>query len=496
MKIVTKLVIGTGVLFLAAASVQGTLRVQRELDLFAQDLSGDLHGLARAVAAALEEEWRVAGEARALALLRRIQTEEPALALRWRPVGARRSAAPLDEGANPAPATGALDALPPVEVSVPVVVDGVVVGALGVSGAPDDEHAYVRQTIRESVAWTVSLIVAMALLTWLVGAALIGVPAKRLMRAAKRLAEGDLQTPLTVDRHDELGAIGGALEEMRVRVLTENERTLEAAAARARAEGLVAEERGKRRQLALQLRHADRLTTVGLLAASVVHDVAAPLSVIAMRAYRLEREATDDVAREASLIRQQADRAGAITRRLLDYSRVEKPGATLDADVREAVHRTLELIGPLAERHGVAVTVDLAPGEPRAAIELGALAQILTNLCTNAVHATPPGGTLSLALRDAGERVVVEVADTGSGMSDDVKRALFTPFFTTKPPGQGTGLGLPVVADLLREVGGRLRVESEVGQGSRFFVEVPLAAPLAREPPPAPDGGDALSSSS
>src|SRR5690606_36147839 len=121
-----------------------------------------------------------------------------------------------------------------------------------------------------------------------------------------------------------------------------------------------------------------------------------------------------------------------------------------------------ELIGPLAEQNGVAVTLDLAPCEARAAIELGALAQILTNLCTNAVHATPRGGTLTIALLPGGDHVTIEVADTGCGMSDDVKRELFTPFFTTKPPGQGTGLGIPVVADLLREVGGHLRVESEV----------------------------------
>lgn len=474
MKIVTKLVLGTGVLFLAAASVHGTLRVQRELDLFERDLAQDLHALGRAVATALEHEWETSGEASAKELLERIQAAEPHYAL-----SLRRDDAPPPTGAphgvneRSPPLRVSADAPHLAEVSVPVRVDDGVVAFIDISGSHEDEKGYVRQTIRESIAWTVLLILAMTSLTWVVGLALIGVPTRRLMRAAKRLTEGDLETALVLDRQDELGAIGGALEDMRVRVLTENERSVAAMHARARAEGEAEVERGKRRQLSLQLRHADRLTTVGLLAASVVHDVGAPLSVIAMRAYRLERGVPpDEVAQEAEVIRRQADRAGAMTRRLLDYARLKTPG-TGQADVQEAVHRTLELISPLAEQHGVAVEVDIKAAEgPRAAIELCALSQILTNLCTNAVHATPRGGTLTVAVRPTGERVVIEVADTGTGMSDEVKRKLFTPFFTTKPAGKGTGLGLPVVLDFLHEVDGDLRVESQEGVGTRFFVEL------------------------
>ncbi len=156
-------------------------------------------------------------------------------------------------------------------------------------------------------------------------------------------------------------------------------------------------------------------------------------------------------------------------------------GYELDAEVETALriaHGQLGHCRVEKELGGVGTMV----GRPRQIV------QVLVNLLVNAGQATASGGVVRISTRSEGKGVRVEVSDTGTGMSEETKRHLFEPFFTTKPAGEGTGLGLSVVHGIITSHGGRIEVESEPGQGTRFIFYLPRSPPLLQYEP-ATNGG-------
>jgi PAS domain S-box-containing protein len=238
-----------------------------------------------------------------------------------------------------------------------------------------------------------------------------------------------------------------------------------------------------------------RMEAAGQLAAGIAHDVNNLLTVVQMNVTMLA-ESPDPTAREiAADLETLATRGHGVIRRLLDFAR---------ADTREPVALELggflvrvdHLVRPLL---GNDITlVMLPPDEPLTVhVDPASLEQVLVNLVINARHAMPHGGTLRVAVEHragglGGPRAVIAVSDTGIGMSEEVMRKLFEPFFTTRAGSGGTGLGLTTSRRLLREVGGDLEVESELGQGSTFRLVLPLVPGSARAAPPAAPSPQAL----
>jgi signal transduction histidine kinase len=141
--------------------------------------------------------------------------------------------------------------------------------------------------------------------------------------------------------------------------------------------------------------------------------------------------------------------------------------------VNELLTRTLQLMQKYLQDNGVRVTTDLGPIPPCLA-NANAMRQIALNLITNAVQAMPEGGDLTLRTSAAGPNVIrIEVRDTGIGIPAEHLQDIFNPFYTTKAPGQGTGLGLSVVHSILRRYRGDIRVASEVGAGTTFTIDLP-----------------------
>ena len=127
----------------------------------------------------------------------------------------------------------------------------------------------------------------------------------------------------------------------------------------------------------------------------------------------------------------------------------------------------------LAKR-GVIVEEHYAPDLPLLSLDPDQMRQVVLNLVTNAMHATPRGGALTVACEREGDQVMVRVVDTGSGMPEEILPYIFEPFFTTKPIGQGTGLGLSISRGIVEEHGGRIEVQSQEGKGSAFTVWLPV----------------------
>ena len=247
----------------------------------------------------------------------------------------------------------------------------------------------------------------------------------------------------------------------------------------------------QQRLLTEQLHQAQKLDSIGRLAGGVAHDFNNLLTVILSCAESLQA----DLSAGATPNREDADeiatagqRARELTRQLLAFARREliEPVAV---DLNEVVQGSQKLLGRLVGED-VELRTELTAGCWRAWADFGQLEQVLMNLAVNARDAMPRGGVLTFATRNVvdhplpGEWVELEVRDTGEGMPDEVKAHLFEPFFTTKGRGRGTGLGLATVYGIVTGAGGRLFVESAVGQGSTFRVLLPRTTRIAT----APDG--------
>lgn len=225
---------------------------------------------------------------------------------------------------------------------------------------------------------------------------------------------------------------------------------------------------------------AEKLSSVGLLAAGVAHEVNTPLAVISSYSQMLAEQFAQGSAEAAMLgkMTEQTFRASEIVNSLLDFSRTS--GVTpVACDIDEVLQSTLELIEPQLRDASVTVEADLPGGVPVMGSK-GKLQQVFLNLFLNARDAMPSGGTLTVACEalagtDGMPSVEVLVADTGRGMEPAVQRRIFDPFYTTKGPGMGTGLGLAVTYGIVREHSGAITVDSAPGAGTTFKLTFPLA---------------------
>jgi PAS domain S-box-containing protein len=231
----------------------------------------------------------------------------------------------------------------------------------------------------------------------------------------------------------------------------------------------------ERERLEAQLVQSEKMAAIGALAAGIAHELRNPLAIVMNALFDLRQllaSASSAVLEDLAIAEEEIGRAQAIIKNLLEFSR--ESGAEKErVDVNDIVTRTLQLMQKSITNAGVRVTADLG-GVPACIANANALRQIVLNLVTNAVQAMPKGGELVLRTgRAAGDRVRLAVSDTGIGIPAAHLLDIFNPFYTTKAPGQGTGLGLSVVHTTLQRYGGSIRVESQVGVGTTFTIELP-----------------------
>jgi signal transduction histidine kinase len=225
--------------------------------------------------------------------------------------------------------------------------------------------------------------------------------------------------------------------------------------------------------------HSEKLASMGQLAAGIAHEVNNPLGVVLMYTHMLLEESPPESPLRGDLatIVEQTDRAKRIVAGLLNFARQNKV-VLAEVDVRELVGRCLRSVTVPA---GVRVVVEHR-GDPLAEIDGDQIAQVLINLLTNAVAAMPDGGELRVTSCGTDDELRLEVADTGVGIPPEHRGRIFTPFFTTKRAGQGTGLGLAVTYGIVKMHRGDIRVESNADpaagpRGSTFSVRLPAHPP-------------------
>jgi signal transduction histidine kinase len=232
------------------------------------------------------------------------------------------------------------------------------------------------------------------------------------------------------------------------------------------------------RSLEGQLIRAEKLATTGVLAAGIAHEIGTPLGVIRVRAEMLQQRLQAEAeGRALDTIIQEIDRISLTIRQVLDFSRSQ--AVELQAVAPEPVLRSvLELLDHRIAAQSLTVSATVRPDVPSLAADPNQLQQVLINVILNACDACTKGGHIWISAAPSADesQVVWELRDDGAGIAEEHLLAVFDPFFTTKKRGQGTGLGLPVAAGIVRNHGGEMGLASRVGEGTTVTIRWPAAA--------------------
>lgn len=290
-------------------------------------------------------------------------------------------------------------------------------------------------------------------------------PLAALTEKMQRVGRGDFSSDLKIHSNDELGQLAAAVNQM-CDHLRQQQQT-------------IIRETNQRIEAIEQLRHADRLKTVGQLAAGFAHEVGTPLNVISGRAEMILSDTelpAEQVAKHAKAVKDESERISAIIQKLLDFAR-RTPSHKSKSDLREVIKHSVELIRPLTEKRNVHVNMDLPSSPAEADFDFNQLQQVLMNLIDNSVDASSENQSVDVVLkkRTSENCWTIQIIDHGTGIDSQHRGDIFEPFFTTKEVGSGTGLGLSIVHGIVEEHDGTIQCKSEVDLGTTITIELPAA---------------------
>jgi two-component system, NtrC family, sensor kinase len=354
-------------------------------------------------------------------------------------------------------------------------------GAVVVAVGMDALGRVQRQGRQAALVFAVVAILLLALGLDFLARRFVHRPLAAVLRTMARASGGDLAARAPRGSPDEIGAVAEGLNGMLDRMAGFNE-TLKGEVERATAELRAANQDlletaqrlfAARRELA----RSQRLALAGQMAASVAHQIGTPLNVISgyVQLLRAKQEDGSPDADRLRTIQEQIARVTAIVQSLLDQTR--RPALALrPLAPAELVEGLAELVRPTLVGRNIELAVDVPPDLPAVGVDRVQIEQALLNLVTNAVDAMPGGGRLSLAATSDPDGVALVVKDTGIGIPPDDLARVFDPLYTTKPPGKGTGLGLPILREIVEAHGGTARLESRPGEGTTAVVRLPRAA--------------------
>ena len=437
----------------------GYFNAHRETLEIETTVRADLKAFGDGLRAGVETSWVAHGQEQALQIVQAAHDGRGDVDVSWVPAGSKLPDVDDGVGANL------------VSVRVPVEVQGKEAGAIVLRRAVMDERAALRAALTEELGLAAALALLAGALAVTLGGTLIGRPLQLVVAQARRIGAGDFSQRLDDSRKDEIGELKRELNTMCDQLSHARHRIEEESAARI--------------ETLEQLRHLDRLRTVGTLASSLAHELGTPLNVLLLRGQSLAAgEMAPEEAQDAgTTIASQVEKMSKIVRELLDFSSRRTPMKG-NVTLADTARRVSGLLGSIAKKAKVTLDVDVKDEGPVVG-EAVQLEQAVTNLTINAIHAMPAGGTLTLTVGVDDEAratatttpvraAYLAVRDDGVGMAPSQLAKVFDAFYTTKPAGEGTGLGLVVARGITEEHGGWLSARSEEGRGSTFTLYLPL----------------------
>ncbi|MBI1952625.1 MAG: HAMP domain-containing protein [Candidatus Omnitrophica bacterium] len=362
----------------------------------------------------------------------------------------------------------------PVTGGVPPIASG----PIAILGTRLDESVIRRST---------TAIVGIAGLTMVLGALLLSLgirsvtkPLKVLVADSKRIGAGDLSHRSRVLGEDEVAELAGSFNEMVERLqgsyreLTELNQTLEER---------VQERTRELEQAQAQLLQAEKLASIGELAAGVAHELNNPLMVImgnaqlGLRMLKKPDQPLEGIRGELqdllASLDQESHRSKMIVSNLSDFARV-RPPSRVAVDLHTLLDESIRLVAHQASLQSVEVVKKYGSGLPPVEADSGQIKQVFVNIILNAVQAMPEGGTLTLETKVSEGHLVTVIRDTGVGIPPEAIPKVFDPFFTTKEVGKGTGLGMSVSYGIIQRHQGEISLASEVGKGTAVTLKLPL----------------------
>ena len=471
----------SGLIVITGMSV--VLQIFREEGFSLQESRQNVENMGRVVSHLVAKAWSSGGIKAAARVIDEINRSVPSMHFKWVWFDA-------EKGSENAPEIGGLDRLlseghsfpfiakPDKQGQMrtfsyfPVSVPEMRPGGLEVSRSLSNLKAYTRNTIKfVAIAGILSVLASWVLLA--IGSfLLVTKPLRLVMQRTREIHAGRLEGALRLDHRDEMGELASAINDMSAQLLLDRDK--------------IRQEMTARIEALEELRHADRLRSVGRLASGIAHELGTPLNVVSGRAGLIATDpaATGEIIGSAETIRGQCDRMTAIIRQLLNFARGSTPKRER-SDLTEITSQTTALIKPLALKGKVHINFAGPEFPVMVMADPGQIEEVLTNLITNAVQSMPEGGQAWVEIDktrtrpphghddEEGEYWCIRVRDQGAGISPDDLPHIFDPFFTTKGMGEGTGLGLSIAYGIVQEHDGWIEASSEPGHGSTFSVYLP-----------------------
>ena len=280
-------------------------------------------------------------------------------------------------------------------------------------------------------------------------------PVGRIVAMSRKVISGDMTARVGIRPPGEMGVLCQAIDAMAEAVARRETQLTQAA-----------------RQ---QVSRAEKLASIGRLAAGVAHEINNPLTGVLTFAHLLRQKPNmgEEDQQDLDLIIHETTRAAEIVRGLLDFAR-ERPTLMEPLDINDVVRRTVRLIANQKKFEHIVIEEVLQDDLPEVCGDMNQLQQVLLNLCPERLHGhaqrRPPDDH---APSSGDGRVILSVTDTGCGIKEELLEKIFEPFFTTQPVGKGTGLGLSVTFGIVEQHDGTIEVQSKEGQGSTFTISLP-----------------------
>jgi signal transduction histidine kinase len=374
------------------------------------------------------------------------------------------------------------------EILAPLHVERRVVGGIRILTSLEEAEAYVAQKRTRTILITLISVAMLILILTLFFSRAVNRPIQRLVRAMSEAEEGKLNVEVPITTKDELGLLADHFNRMLSRINRFNEELT------GRVETATRELAQRNEELRLaneslfqaqrQLVQAEKLSALGHMAATMAHEIGTPLNSISGYIQLMLTEGTGSglMTKRLKIIESQLDRLAQTIRNLLHSTRQPEPRLQV-LDMNQLLEGMLNLTQPGMSLRGIQLVWQANAPLPPVAGDPELLQQVFLNLITNALDAMPHGGVLTVATRPEvsppqnGGFIEVVVKDNGTGMSDEVKQKALEPFFTTKEPGKGAGLGLAICNEIIRSHHGKLEIESQEGKGSTIYVHLPSASP-------------------
>ena len=352
---------------------------------------------------------------------------------------------------------------------VPVSVPGERRGGVQITQSLSPLIRFTQQVLVQTTVVTAFLIFFCAGVTYFLIYTKIRRPLEKLSRKAVEIGKGNLVADLEIQGDDELVHLAGIMNDMCTRLLIAQEK--------------IHFENLARLKTLEQLRHTEKLSTVGQIAAGIAHEIGTPLNVVDGRAKMIIKEPLerDEIIDCAKIIKAQAERITLIIRQLLDFSRKKKITHKARENIVTLIRQVVHLLQPLAGKQGVGLQLKVAAAaNVYSLVDTQQMQQVFMNIIMNAIQATVSNGDVQVEVgnvqlksllhtdNQVKEFLRIEIRDEGPGISPENLQEIFTPFFTTKSVGLGTGLGLSIAREMMEEHGGWIEVQNRRSKGAEF----------------------------